>query len=146
MDFGPETQAVVRHGVWLAEHFGAKMYGAHAVPVPYVVLNDRSMERLTPEQLERLKDTLTTERREELAGLFPDTTTPVDVVSTVGSAYRAILDAIEKHDVDLVVMGRGGHGHTNIGWVGSTCQPMVTPQLLASGQAKSAMPIVRTFA
>lgn len=125
VDFGPETHAVVRHGVWLAEHFGAKLFAAHAVSVPYVVLNDRSMERLTPEQLERLQDSLTAERRDELAGLFVDTTTPVDVVSMMGSAYRAILEAIEQHDIDWVVMGRGGHGQRNLGWVGSTCHKLV---------------------
>ncbi len=125
VDFGPETASVMRHGVWLAEHFGAKLFGAHAVPVPYVVLNDRSMERLTPEQLERLKDTLTAERREELAGLFPASTTPVELISSVGSAYRAMLDAVEQHQIDLVVMGRGGHGRRNLGWVGSTCHKMV---------------------
>lgn len=125
IDFGPETKSVVRHGVWLAEHFGAKLFGAHAVPVPYIVLNDRSMERLTPEQLERLKDTLTAERREELSELFPASSTPVEVVSTVGSAYRAMLEAVEQHDIDLIVMGRGGHGKRNLGWVGSTCHKMV---------------------
>lgn len=125
VDFGPETASVMRHGVWLAEHFGAKLFGAHAVPVPYVVLNDRSMERLTPEQLERLKDTLTAERREELADLFPQSTAPVEVVATVGSAYQAISDAIERHGIDLVVMGRGGHGRRHLGWVGSTCHKLV---------------------
>jgi nucleotide-binding universal stress UspA family protein len=125
VDFGPETASVMRHGIWLAEHFGAKLFGAHAVPVPYVVLNDRSMERLTPEQLERLKDTLTAERRDELVALFPESTTPVEIVSTVGSAYRAISDAIEAHAIDLVVMGRGGHGRRHLGWVGSTCHKLV---------------------
>lgn len=125
VDFGPETQGVIRHGVWLAEHFGAKLFVAHAVPVPYIVLNDRSMERLTPEQLERLKDTLTAERREEIAELFPSSSSKVDIVASVGSAYRAILDAVEDHDVDLVVMGRGGHGRGNLGWVGSTCHKLV---------------------
>jgi nucleotide-binding universal stress UspA family protein len=125
VDFGPETAGVIRHGVWLAEHFGAKLLAAHAVSVPYVVLNDRSMERLTPDQLERLKDTLTAERREELVGLFPESTASLEIISTVGSAYRAMLDAVEQHDVDLVVMGRGGHGQRNLGWVGSTCHKMV---------------------
>lgn len=125
VDFGPETASVVRHGVWLAEHFGARLFGIHAVPVPYVVLNDRTMERLSPEQLEQLRDRLTTERRDELAALFPESTTPVEIVAAVGSPYRAILDAIQHRSIDLLVLGRGGHGHHDFGWVGSTCHKMV---------------------
>jgi nucleotide-binding universal stress UspA family protein len=36
-----------------------------------------------------------------------------------------MLDAVEQHDIDLVVMGRGGYGQRNLGWVGSTCHKMV---------------------
>lgn len=125
VDFGPETASVARHGVWLGEHFGAKLFGFHAVPVPYMVLNDRTLERLGPEDLERLKDTLTAERRKELAAVFPESSAPVEVLATVGSPYRSMLDAIQKHSIDLVVMGRGGHGSHNLGWVGSTCHKLV---------------------
>ena len=44
---------------------------------------------------------------------------------SVACPNRAMLDAIEQHDIDLVVMGRGGHGQRNLGWVGSTCYKMV---------------------
>ena len=126
VDFGPESQAVVRHGVWLAEHFGAKLVVAHAVPIPYVVLNDRTMERLTAEQLESLKDTLTQDRREELRALLPASTgVATEVSATVGSPFEALTERIEEVKADLVITGAGGHSKGGLGWLGSTCHKLV---------------------
>src|SRR3990172_3404100 len=48
IDFGPESQSVLRHGIWLAEHFRAKLVALHVVSVPYVALNESSFEPLAP--------------------------------------------------------------------------------------------------
>jgi nucleotide-binding universal stress UspA family protein len=126
VDFGAESESVVRHGVWLAEHYGAELVAANVVPVPYVVLNDRTVERLSPEQLEHLKDSLTSERRRRLEELLPESSSVKTTIATVvGSPFDSLRDLRKEHAADLVVMGAGGHGPGSLGWLGSTCHKMV---------------------
>jgi nucleotide-binding universal stress UspA family protein len=126
VDFGPESQSVTRHGVWLAEHYGARLVAAHGVPVPYVVLNDRTIERLTPQQLAELEEGLVRERREKLESLLPEGTgVELQSVVRIGSAFETLHELVRERGVDLVVMGAGAHGETGLGWLGSTCHKMV---------------------
>jgi nucleotide-binding universal stress UspA family protein len=122
IDFGEETQAVVRHGVWLGEHYGARIIAFHAVPVPYVVLNEGTLERLGQKELERLKDSLTRERREDLRALLPGAG---ELLVKVGSPSELLRAVVAERSVDLVVMGAGGHGESGFRWLGSTCHKLV---------------------
>jgi nucleotide-binding universal stress UspA family protein len=126
VDFGPESASVVRHGVWLGEHYGAELVAANVVPVPYVVLNDRTVERLSPEQLERLKDSLTSDRRARIEQILPASPgVKTSIATAVGAPFDSLRDMVRDHEVDLVVMGAGGHGPASLGWLGSTCHKMV---------------------
>lgn len=125
IDFGPESGAVVRHGVWLAERFGAKLIASHVLPIPYIVLNEQSMARLSPEQLDALRESLTSERCEQLRELLPETEVETEVVSPVGSAYQSLRTLVVERSVDLLVMGAGGHREHGLGWIGSTCHKIV---------------------
>ena len=116
----------MRHGVWLAEHYRARLIVVHVVSVPYVVLNDRTMERLTPAQLEELKESLTEGSQARLESVLPESTgVACEFVAPVGGPFESLRDLIETRDVDLVVMGAGGHGSSGLGWLGSTCHKLV---------------------
>ena len=132
VDFGPGTNDVLRHGVALAEHFGARLTGVHAVPIPYVVLNERSLERLSDEEIDAVRDTLTSARRDELSDLLRDTIgkrgderASFEVVTDVGPVHKVLTDTADAKQADLIVMGAGGHGESGFGWLGSTCHKVV---------------------
>ncbi len=126
IDFGPESQAVVRHGTWLAEHFRAKLIALHVVRVPYVILNESSFEPLTRMEVDKLTGSLVSKRREELEALLPaSVASERRAVVRVGAPFDSLRDVIEEHRVDMVILGAGGHGDAGLRWLGSTCHKMV---------------------
>jgi len=125
VDLDSDTSAAARHGISLAEHFGAKLVVAHAIPEPYYVLNDHSIERLTADQLQSLEAGLTSERRKELEGLVASTSAETDVVVHIDSPFQTLRRVMEERTPELVVMGAGGHRESGWDWVGSTCHKMV---------------------
>jgi len=125
IDFGPESQAVVRHGTWLAEHFRTKLIALHVVPPPYVVLNESSYEPLTRMEVNRLTDSLVSKRREDLEALLPTGGVERQAVVRVGAPFESLRTEIEERSVDMAILGAGGHGNVGIRWLGSTCHKMV---------------------
>jgi nucleotide-binding universal stress UspA family protein len=126
IDFGPESESVVRHGTWLAEHFGARLIALHAVRVPYVVLNESSFEPLTRMEVDRLTDSLVAKRREDLEKVLPESPgTARETVVRVGPPFDVLRDVVGERSVDLLILGAGGHGEAGLRWLGSTCHKMV---------------------
>jgi nucleotide-binding universal stress UspA family protein len=126
IDFGPESQAVVRHGTWLAEHYRAKLIVLHVVRVPYVVLSESSFEPLTRLEVDRLNDSLVAKRRDDLEALLPENPGGErEAIVRMGAPFECLRDAIAAHSIDMVVMGAGGHGETGFRWLGSTCHKLV---------------------
>jgi nucleotide-binding universal stress UspA family protein len=126
IDLGPESQSVVRHGVWLAEHYRARLIALHVVSHPYVVVNEVSFEPLTGMELQRLTEPIVAERRKQVEALLPETSgVAVDILLTVGSPFESLRGVLNERSADLVVMGAGGHGEAGIRWMGSTCHKMV---------------------
>ena len=125
IDFGPESQSVVRHGTWLAEHFRAKLIALSAVRVPYVVLNESSFEPLTRMEVERLTESLVSKRRSDLEALLPESASAERAVVRVGAPFEVLRDVVQERSADMVILGAGGHGDAGIRWLGSTCHKMV---------------------
>lgn len=126
LEFGEEAQSVIRHGVWLAEHYQATLVAVHAVPVPYVVLNERTLERLGPGELARIQENLTADSRKAISELLPKSmSTEAQIVVRVGTPFETLRALMRERSADLVVMGAGGHGEAGIRWLGSTCHKMV---------------------
>ncbi|HLE68114.1 MAG TPA: universal stress protein [Vicinamibacteria bacterium] len=126
IDFGPESQSVLRHGIWLAEHFRAKLVALHVVSVPYVALNESSFEPRAQLELERITDSLIAKRRKDLEGMLLESTGgETEVVLTVGSPFESLRNVVEDRSGAMVIMGAGGHGNAGIRWLGSTCHKMV---------------------
>jgi nucleotide-binding universal stress UspA family protein len=125
IDLGPESMAVVRHGVWLAEHFQAKLSAVHVVSPPYRVVN-ASFEPLGRPELERITESLTAQRRKDLEALLPESAgVPVEAVVEIGSVFETLRHVVEERSAGLVVMDAGGRGQAGIRWLGSTCHKMV---------------------
>jgi nucleotide-binding universal stress UspA family protein len=125
IDLGRESLAVVRHGIWLAEHFQAKLSAVHVVSPPYMVVNEASFEPLGQLELKRVTESLTAQRRKDLRALLPESTgVPVEAVVEIGSTFETLRHIVEERSADLVVMGAGDHGEAGIRWLGSTCHKM----------------------
>lgn len=121
-----DSQTVMRHGLWLAEASAARLVVAHIVPVPYIVLNDRTLERLSPADYAELEKNLTEDRRAKIVDLLPESTgVDVEIVTKVGNVFESLEEMAKDKTADLVVMGAGGHGRSALRWLGSTCHKMV---------------------
>lgn len=126
IDFGPETERVVAHAAFLAELYGARLVAAHVVPVPYVVLNDKTLDRLSDEQMSELMEAITADKSKALAGLVSESgSLDVDIVTKAGAVFPTLHQLIGDREVDLVITGAGDHGTSGLGWVGSTCHKLV---------------------
>jgi nucleotide-binding universal stress UspA family protein len=125
IDLGENSGAVIRHGVWLAEHYRAKLVAAHAVPIPMVLLDDQTLQMVPVEELVSIEESLVEERRRELEAMLPKVETEVEIVVTVGAPFEVLRMLARKRSADLVVMGAGGHGAAALQWLGSTSHKMV---------------------
>jgi nucleotide-binding universal stress UspA family protein len=126
IDLGRESQVVVRHGLELAKHFRAKPTALHAIPRPYVVLNEASFEPLGQMEVARLTEAFTATRRKDLEAMLSESGGgPIEAVVTVGSAFESLRRIVAERPVQLVVMGAGDHGESGLRWLGSTCHKTV---------------------
>jgi nucleotide-binding universal stress UspA family protein len=125
LDLREDSTAVVRHAVWLAEHYQAKLVAAHAVPIPAVVLDDRTLQTVPVEELVSIEAFLVEERRRELRRMLPEIGTAVEIVVTVGAPFEVLRTLVRERSAELVVMGAGGHGASDLVWLGSTSHKMV---------------------
>jgi nucleotide-binding universal stress UspA family protein len=121
IDFGPETRSVVRYGIWLAEHFRARILAVHAVYLPVV-----NLELMSPSEVERLIASVVSKRRKELDAVLAETSrSPRETMVRLGAPYDTLRDVVEERSVDLLILGAGGHGDAPFRWVGSTCHRML---------------------
>jgi nucleotide-binding universal stress UspA family protein len=125
IDFGEDSPTVVRHGVWLAEHYRAKLVVAHAVPIPAVLLDDRTLQMVPVEALVSIEESLIEERRKELEEMLPNVETEVETVVAVGAPFDILRALARERSADLIVMGAGGHGAARLLWLGSTTHKIV---------------------
>jgi nucleotide-binding universal stress UspA family protein len=125
LDLREDSSAVIRHAVWLGEHYRAKLVAVHAVPIPAVVVDDRTLQLVPVEELVSLEAFLVEERRRELRAILPAMETDVEIVATVGAPFEVLCTLARERSADLVVMGSGGHGVSGITWLGSTSHKMV---------------------
>jgi nucleotide-binding universal stress UspA family protein len=126
LDFGPECESVIRHGLWLGDHYDAEVVVMHVVAIPYVVLNESTLEGLRPADIEKIRERLSEDRRRDLEKLLPeDSETRAKTIVRVGSAIENLNEVIGEEQIDLAVLGAGGHGPRGLSWLGSTCHKLV---------------------
>jgi nucleotide-binding universal stress UspA family protein len=125
MDLGPQSSAVLRHALALAQAFSGRIVVLHAMkPLDETTMN--VLEAMVPqhqvEELEtqgvvraqaRLRERLEAFVQQEIGtvGAAAEQVAGVDVV--LGSPAAAIIETAIKEQADLVVMG--SHGHSLLG-------------------------------
>jgi nucleotide-binding universal stress UspA family protein len=125
IDLDEDSPLVIRHGVWLAGHYRAKLLAVHAAPIPAVLVDDRTFQMIPPEALVAIEDSLLSERREMLKGLLPPVDTEVEIVVTMGAPFDVLRTLVRERSADLLILGAGGHGDARLLWLGSTSHKMV---------------------
>jgi len=114
IDLGPNTDITLESARGLAEESGAKLILLHVVPLPIEVVG----QPMLVEPLSYAQDEARA-RMEHLARSLK-LEVPVEVTAVIGDPVREILNAIEEHDADLVVMAthsRTGLSHFFLGSV-----------------------------
>ncbi|RXK48999.1 universal stress protein [Halorientalis pallida] len=105
-DGSDTAQAAVEHAI---DH--AKQYDA-ALHTLYVVEEPPTDEAAGPEVLESLETTGERAIQKVIDAAEAADVGTVEGVVGEGSPYRAVLDYVDQHDIDLVVMGT--HGRTGL--------------------------------
>jgi nucleotide-binding universal stress UspA family protein len=100
-DFLPAANAAMPYAVGLAKSFEANLYAMHVTePIDYA---------LPPEMWVGMQTAVETEKkhlREELRRNFPEGT--LRIIEAEGDVATALATAIEKYEIDLIVLGTRG--------------------------------------
>jgi nucleotide-binding universal stress UspA family protein len=105
-DFSSSANLAVAYAAGMARSFGAKLYAMHVQePLNYALAAERRQRVELTRELET--DFLFEVVRRECAEITPH------VVLGEGVVWRAVEDAVTKHEIDLVVVGT--RGRTGIG-------------------------------
>ena len=65
------------------------------------------------------------EGRRELRAMLAEVETEVKIVVAVGAPFEVLRAIARERSADLVVMGAGGHGGSDLLWLGSTSHKIV---------------------
>ena len=115
-DFSPAASAAVPYAAEAAKRFGAKLYALHVrarainpmtQPVTWVAL-EQVAEREREQQIETLK--------KEFSGMQPD------IVVEEGELWPVMQFLVEKHKIDLIVLGTRGRSGLSKFFLGSTAE------------------------
>lgn len=119
-DGSPAAEAAIEHAIDLAVNYDARIHGLYVVDATAFA----SVESGT----ELVVEALEAEGRQAVERITQAASEAgVDVETTVysGTAYRGILDYVDDHDVDLVVMGTHGRRGVERFLLGSVTERVV---------------------
>jgi nucleotide-binding universal stress UspA family protein len=123
VDFSPASEHALAHAMGLAEQFRARVDVLHAFPVAVYQLTDGAITappHVVAEQSARLEEAL-----DQLVKTHARKGVVLDHRLVVGAPQEAILDALERTDYDLVVMGTHGRTGWRRAWLGSVAERVV---------------------
>jgi len=104
-DFLPATNAAMSYAAGLARHFGANLFALHVTePTNYALPPE-----MPPQMWAGMRTAVEAEKqglREKLRRDFPGVTP--NTIEAEGDVWRAVATAIEKYEIDLVVLGTRG--------------------------------------
>ncbi|PIE21019.1 MAG: hypothetical protein CSA66_00155 [Proteobacteria bacterium] len=111
IDMSPAARRLVEVSALMAERLGAKVTLFHVEPRPPAGVGETAGWKAFAESY--------AEARERAASELTDTLdargVSYDLASVAGTPRRAILDAIQARDVDLLILGSGGQGDATFG-------------------------------
>ena len=117
-DGSKTASAAMSAAVEFAARDGAEIHVLHVINTRYYDTSIDSAVEPLREDGERYV--------ESLAKLAADSEVPVTTAIELGRPARAILEYVDAHDVDLVVMGTSGRGDLERRLLGSTTEHVVT--------------------
>lgn len=128
VDFSPGSKSALEHALFLGHRFGAAVHVLHAWDIPGYVRPDLTV--WDGDASSSLAEHARREAEQNMSEFLADAELPeqpVQVTSEIvsGTAYAAILQAIEQGGYDLVVMGT--HGRTGLShlMMGSVAEKVV---------------------
>jgi nucleotide-binding universal stress UspA family protein len=125
VDFSESSLDALVYAINLAEEADAQLTLLHAVEVPAVLIEERTMPAL---DLSRVRDAVAAEARRRLYELIPQSARTYCTVETAvveGRAYREILRHATERQADLIVMGVHGRGALDLLVFGSTTHHVI---------------------
>jgi nucleotide-binding universal stress UspA family protein len=117
-DGSPTAGAAMQAAVEMAARDGADIHVLNVINTRYYDTSIDSAVKPLRERGERYVDSL--------ADKATDAGVPVTTTVELGRPARTILDYVDDHDVDLVVMGTSGRGDLERRLLGSTTEHVVT--------------------
>jgi nucleotide-binding universal stress UspA family protein len=115
-DFSPAANAAIPYATEVAKRFGAKLFALH-MRTPAV---NPMTEPATWATLEKAADAEATIERNTLRDSFPGLRP--DVLVEEGDLYATLLDVVEKHKIDLIVLGTSGRSGVAKLFLGSVAE------------------------
>jgi len=107
-DFSPSSAAALPYAEVIARHFGSKIYFAHVIPPEAYSLvlpkhRDTALQQAEGYVTQRMAALLTSSNFQQI---------PHEVLEDRGEIWPTLSDMVDKHDVDLIVIGT--HGRRSI--------------------------------
>ena len=107
-DFSPAAWQAVKLGMDLASVNNAELNILHIIPTVSRFLDDMTLQQL-PEKLDEVKL-----RMNELSkGLMEENRVAIENFVLPGNVAQTMLEFIDQHDYDLVILGVNSHGAGN---------------------------------
>jgi nucleotide-binding universal stress UspA family protein len=117
-DGSPTAEAAMEHALEIAGRYGAEVHVLHVISTRRY---DTSIESAVAPLRERGEEYV-----ERLAAAAADAGVAVTGAVEVGRPARLLLEYVDDHDVDLVVMGTRGRGGLQHRLLGSVAEYVVT--------------------
>jgi len=107
-DFSKSSEKAVRHGVAIAQHYGAEFYLTHVVSSLGFTL--AGGEAIAMAEVAALKDAL--RREKELVENGALATVPHHLIVCQGEPWQELQEIVQRQKIDLIVLGT--HGRTGL--------------------------------
>src|SRR5271166_5328581 len=115
-DFSPYSNVALPYALAIAQQYGSKVFGAHVAPAEDYLFAAPEAWAAKINQSEDLKQESTAILEDQLRGV------PHEVLFEIGDVWKVLSSFIEKHEIDLLVVGTHGRTGTRKLLMGSVAE------------------------
>jgi len=115
-DFSPYSNLALPYALAIARQYGSKVFGAHVAPAEDYLFAAPEAWAAKINQSEDLKQESTAILEDQLRGV------PHEVLFEIGDVWKVLSSFIEKHEIDLLVVGTHGRTGTRKLLMGSVAE------------------------
>ncbi|HUL71825.1 MAG TPA: universal stress protein [Vicinamibacterales bacterium] len=124
-DFSEPADAALSYARTMAVEFGSRLHVLHVVPEPNLLPWGSELSTVPFADLLTQTEMAARERLTEMAARLTDLSGKVTVDARIGTPVERVLDYIDEHHIDLVVMGTHGRGLVGHLLLGSVAERVV---------------------